>query len=94
MKISQTVGAIFIVAAFLAVSTCDYGDAVDSQERYHQAVCDGVWPDYLELSPDCEQRTELRRRLPRMFRLGTGGRTVGSVVAPFAPVDGWLSTRT
>ena len=61
MKISQTVGAIFIVAAFLAVSTCDFGDAGDSQERYQKAVCDGVWPDYLELSPDCEQRTELRR---------------------------------
>ena len=61
MKISQTVGAIFIVAAFLAVSTCDFGDAVDSQERYQKAGGDGGWPDYLELAPDCEQRTELRR---------------------------------
>ena len=61
MKVKPVLTAICIVAAFLAVGSCDYDDAVDSEERYRQAVCDAVWPDYLQLAPDCEQPKELRR---------------------------------
>lgn len=61
MKISPLLGGVVIIAGFVAVGSCDYDDAVDSEERYKQAVCDGVWPDYLKVSPDCEQPKELRR---------------------------------
>lgn len=61
VKVKYTLTALVIIVGFLAVGSCDYDDAVDSEERYKKAVCDGVWPDYLKLSPECEQPKELRR---------------------------------
>ena len=52
----KSVSALVLIGIALAVGTCDYGDAVDSQERYREAVCNGVWPDYLQLYPDCSIR--------------------------------------
>lgn len=46
--------AIILAASLLYVSDADYREALMSEEIYNQNVCDGVWPDYDNMKPDCE----------------------------------------
>ena len=44
------------VAVFIAlgiIGNMDYYDAVLAEQQYVTMVCDGHWPDYKELNPEC-----------------------------------------
>jgi hypothetical protein len=44
------------IAVFIALSiigNMDYYDAVLAEQHYAAMVCDGHWPDYKELNPEC-----------------------------------------
>jgi len=42
--------ALFVLGC---VGEMDYQDAVDEADHYTDMVCNGYWPDYERLSPDC-----------------------------------------
>tara|TARA_R110000772_G_scaffold131557_1_gene239809 strand:- start:5394 stop:5570 length:177 start_codon:yes stop_codon:yes gene_type:complete len=46
--------AIILAASLLYVGDADYREALMSEAIYNQNVCDGVWPDYNNMQPDCE----------------------------------------
>ena len=51
----KSVLALFAVLAILAiVGTMDYQDELAEEQRYVTFVCDGTWPDYKNLKPECE----------------------------------------
>ena len=43
--------AVFLILA--AIGNMDYHDAVLAEQHYATMVCDGHWPDYKELKPEC-----------------------------------------
>ena len=51
MKILLTVLSILFVLG--CVGELDYQDAVDEADHYTDMVCNGYWPDYERLNPDC-----------------------------------------
>ena len=51
---------IVILACYSVVSSIDYADHIDSEARYNNMVCSGLWPDYRETEPDCTAKTELQ----------------------------------
>ena len=46
--------AIILAASLLYVGDADYREALMSEAIYNQNVCDGVWPDFDNMQPDCE----------------------------------------
>ena len=46
--------AIILAGSLLYVGDGDYREALTSEAVYNQNVCDGVWPDYDNMKPDCE----------------------------------------
>jgi len=51
--------AILLTMIFIAVlgyiGETDYQDELADERRYIEFVCDGVWPDYRNLNPECEK---------------------------------------
>ena len=53
------------VAVFIAlgiIGNMDYHDAVLAEQHYAAMVCDGHWPDYKELNPECNQFTKRKEK--------------------------------
>jgi len=48
-----TLLAVFAVVVLGCVGELDYQDAVDEADHYTDMVCNGYWPDYERLNPDC-----------------------------------------
>lgn len=48
-----TLLAVFAVLVLGCVGELDYQDAVEEADHYTNMVCNGYWPDYERLSPDC-----------------------------------------
>ena len=46
--------AISMIVLFLTVSTMDYRDKLAEEKHYAHMVCNGHWPDYANMRPDCE----------------------------------------
>lgn len=48
---------LFMVALFIVlyalVSTMSYRDEVSLEQQYKNNFCDGIWPDYKGIKPDC-----------------------------------------
>ena len=44
---------LLIVLAFGYIGESDYQDALASEKRYIERVCDGTYADYLDLKRDC-----------------------------------------
>ena len=44
---------LLIVLAFGYIGESDYQDALASEKRYIERVCDGTHADYLDLKRDC-----------------------------------------
>ena len=47
-------GVVLLLGLLGLTGNMDYRDAVLAEERYTTMVCDGHWPDYQHLSPQCE----------------------------------------
>jgi|TARA_B110000858_G_scaffold153169_1_gene174547 hypothetical protein len=45
---------IILLGSLLYAGEGDYQEAVRSEAVYNQNVCNGVWPDYDNMKPDCE----------------------------------------
>jgi len=54
IHIKIALGLIAFVIVFGLVGAMDYEDAVQAEIRYATMVCDGAWPDYKNLNPDCD----------------------------------------
>ena len=52
MKSFLLVSAVLVMLAI--VGTMDYEDELAEEQRYVTFVCDGTWPDYKNLKPECE----------------------------------------
>lgn len=51
----KTVFWIIALLGFLGiVGQMDYEDEIIAEQQYIQDVCNGVYPDYLELNPSCD----------------------------------------
>lgn len=52
---------ILPAAAFLViysvVGTADHNDAVQAENNYTKMVCDGLWPNYKNLTVSCDNPT-------------------------------------
>jgi len=46
--------AIVMIALFLLVNMMDYHDKMAEEIHYAHMVCNGYWPDYADIRPDCE----------------------------------------
>ena len=46
--------AFILAGSLLYVGDQDYQEALTSEAIYNQNVCDGVWPDFDNMQPDCE----------------------------------------
>lgn len=44
--------AIFIL---ILVSNEDYKDTIDAERLYKEKVCSGVWGDYKDINPTCDE---------------------------------------
>lgn len=43
-----------LLAALIVVAmTCSYQDELNEQSAYTKMVCEGIYPDYKHLEPDC-----------------------------------------
>ena len=47
-------GAVLFLILGIA-GNMDYHDAVLEEQHYVTMVCDGFWPDYQELEPECDR---------------------------------------
>lgn len=47
--------AVAVVAAVLWVSSMDYSHEVSISKEYQYNVCNGYWPDFKNLNPDCKE---------------------------------------
>jgi hypothetical protein len=54
VHIKIALGLVAFVAVFGLVGAMDYEDAVQAETRYNTMVCDGLWPDYKNLNPECK----------------------------------------
>ena len=52
MKSFLLVSAVLVMLAI--VGTMDYEDELREERHYSEMVCDGTWPDYKNLKPECE----------------------------------------
>jgi|TARA_R110002050_G_scaffold98101_1_gene203814 hypothetical protein len=50
-KILLAIAAIIILGT---VGDMDYRDAVLAEQNYDGMVCEGLWPDYKNISPVCD----------------------------------------
>ena len=50
----KTIVAISMIVLFLTVSTMDYRDKAAEEKHYSHMVCNGYWPDYADIRPDCK----------------------------------------
>ena len=49
-----TIYITFILAIlFLAIGTMSYKGSLADAEQYSIMVCEGTWPDYKDINPDC-----------------------------------------
>jgi hypothetical protein len=46
------------------VGNMDYHDAVLEEQHYVTMVCDGFWPDYQELEPECDRSEKEKNNNP------------------------------
>jgi len=52
--LAKVIVAISMIVLFLTVSTMDYRDKVEEAKHYSHMVCNGHWPDYANIRPDCK----------------------------------------
>jgi len=45
---------LVLAIALLAAGSMSYKDSLADAERYRNMVCEGTWPDYKDINPDCE----------------------------------------
>ncbi len=45
--------AVFILIVLIISSSLSYEDEVAEANHYRGMVCDGHWPDFQELKPEC-----------------------------------------
>ena len=53
-KMIVTAAVIMFVGVIGLVGAMDYEDEVLQQQHYIEMVCAGHWPDYNDISPECE----------------------------------------
>ena len=53
-KMIVTAAVILFVGIIGLVGAMDYEDEVLQEKHYIEMVCAGHWPDYKEISPECE----------------------------------------
>lgn len=51
---------LLFVLLFLMVSSWDYADEVRSEQHYTNMVCSDLWPDFLDLTPNCATAEDMR----------------------------------
>ena len=44
---------MIIAVLFLVIGTMSYKDSLADAEQYTIMVCEGTWPDYKNINPDC-----------------------------------------
>lgn len=52
MKAIALFGSLAVL--FVIASNMNFNDQLEQQQHYNQMVCDGLWPDYNNLKPDCK----------------------------------------
>lgn len=45
--------AALFFALYAVMSTMSYNDEASLEKQYKSNVCDGIWPDYKGIEPDC-----------------------------------------
>jgi len=56
--LTKTLIGIAVFIALGIISNMDYYDAKIAKQHYATMVCDGHWPDYKELTPNCDSSHE------------------------------------
>ena len=44
---------MIIAVLLLVIGTMSYKDSLADAEQYTILVCEGTWPDYKDINPDC-----------------------------------------
>ena len=44
---------MIIAVLFLVIGTTSYKGSLADAEQYSIMVCEGTWPDYKDINPDC-----------------------------------------
>ena len=53
-KMIVIAGAILFFGLIGIVGNMSLEDALNEERHYAEMVCDGHWPDYKDISPECE----------------------------------------
>tara|TARA_R110000822_G_scaffold297839_2_gene420515 strand:+ start:483 stop:716 length:234 start_codon:yes stop_codon:yes gene_type:complete len=56
-------GAVLFLILGIA-GNMDYRDAVLAEQHYATMICDGHWPDYKELKPECDRSEQEKNNNP------------------------------
>jgi hypothetical protein len=59
-----------LVALGCVVSTMDFEDEQIQQDHYAEMVCEGSWPDYKQINPECPKKQKQQQVLDSVI-LGT-----------------------
>ena len=55
MNTLQRIGLFLVLLALVGfVGTADMEDQIAEEQFYIEMVCDGKWPDYNNLQPECD----------------------------------------
>jgi hypothetical protein len=57
-KLIVTAGAVLFLGLMGIVGNMDLEDALLKERHYIEMVCAGNWPDYKDLSPECEDKDD------------------------------------
>jgi hypothetical protein len=52
--LAKIIVAISMIVLFMTVSTMDYRDKIAEEKHYADMACNGYWPDYANIEPDCK----------------------------------------
>ena len=53
-RLTKITIALVIIWLVIAVSNMAFQDEIDESNIYQENVCSGLWPDYKNLNPKCE----------------------------------------
>ena len=54
ISLQSIAGAILFLGLMGIVGNMDLEDELNEERHYAEMVCDGHWPDYKDISPECE----------------------------------------
>lgn len=52
----KVISLLLLIIGLLVISNTTFQDALDAEALYVDNFCNGYWPDYKNLKPDCRGR--------------------------------------